>query len=220
VFELMPSISVVLVSEAGIYRTALATLLATLADVRMIEESETFAGLASEGDRPDVAIVSAKAGDVSWITDIRALAAESVAIPVVVVLPTDDVGEVQCAFAAGAAAVVYSRADVHDLHAALRAAAAGDRYLDPHSALQLLSSSVPACAPRHGDVLTARETEVLRLVAMGYTNRGVAETLRISVRTVEAHRLRAMQKCGLRDRSDLVRFAIAQGMIAAPNRGR
>jgi DNA-binding NarL/FixJ family response regulator len=212
----MASISVVLVSEAGIYRTALASLLATLADVRIIGQNETFAGLAFEGDRPDVAIVSARAGDVSWITEIRALAAESVPIPVVAVLSNDDVGEVQCAFAAGASGVVYSRADVDELQAALRAAAAGDRYLDPHSALQLLSSSVPTCASRHGDALTARETEVLKLVAMGYTNRGVADTLHISVRTVEAHRLRAMRKCGLRNRSDLVRFAIAQGMISAP----
>jgi DNA-binding NarL/FixJ family response regulator len=191
-----------------------------LADVRVIGQIETFAGVASDGDRPDVAIVSARAGDVSWITDIRALAAEPVAIPVVVVLPNDDVGAVQCAFSAGATGVVNSRADVDELQAALRAAAAGDRYVDPHSALQLLSSSVPACGSRHREVLTARETEVLKLVAMGYTNRGVAETLHVSVRTVEAHRLRAMQKCGLRDRSDLVRFAIAQGIISAPSGGQ
>jgi two-component system response regulator NreC len=210
------SIAVVVISETGIHRTALASLLATLPDIRIVGEQETVDDSAFTGNGPHVAVIAAKAGDLCWITGIRALAAQRIAIPVVVVLPNDDVSEVQCAFAAGATGVVYSKADVEELHAAVRAAAVGDRYLDPHSALQLLSASAPAGTPRHGEILTTREAEVLKLVAMGYTNRGVAETLHISVRTVEAHRLRAMHKCSLRDRSGLVRFAIAQGLISAP----
>jgi two-component system response regulator NreC len=65
-----------------------------------------------------------------------------------------------------------------------------------------------------GDELTSRETEVLRLIALGHTNVEIARKLRLSPRTVEAHRARIQRKLGLRTRADLVRYALRRGLLA------
>jgi two-component system response regulator NreC len=68
-------------------------------------------------------------------------------------------------------------------------------------------------ATKHGVPLSAREVDVVRLVALGYANKEIADELFISVRTVETHKTHIMQKTGLRARSDLTRFARDAGIV-------
>jgi two-component system response regulator NreC len=92
---------------------------------------------------------------------------------------------------------------------AVRQAAAGESYLNPRLGARLASE--PPVGPPDG--LSDREVEVLRLVALGHTNQEVASQLFISIRTVETHRSHIQQKLGLRARSDLVRYALENGLV-------
>lgn len=121
---------------------------------------------------------------------------------------------------AGAAGYVLKRTAPNDLVRAIRAVAAGGTYVDPALAGALLTD---AAAPRHGTgdpaaalgQLTPRETEVLRLIALGHSGKEVAAALAITVKTVETHKANAMAKLGLGGRAALVRFAIELGWMSA-----
>jgi DNA-binding NarL/FixJ family response regulator len=106
------------------------------------------------------------------------------------------------------------RAVESELINAIRAVARGDLYIDPAMTRALLTE--PArnpCRDNLNETLTSRETEVLQLIAGGYTNRQIAEKLTISVRTVEGHRANIMGKLDLRSRVELVRYARETGLI-------
>jgi DNA-binding NarL/FixJ family response regulator len=118
---------------------------------------------------------------------------------------------------AGATGYVLKRTAATELVRAIRAVAAGGRYVDPSLAGDLLA---PRTA-RQGDPvttstaesLTPREEEVLRLLALGHSNKEIAAALSISVKTVETHRASGMARLGVTSRAALVRFAIAEGWL-------
>jgi DNA-binding NarL/FixJ family response regulator len=101
---------------------------------------------------------------------------------------------------------------------AIRVVAAGGVYLDPSLAGKVvggyLNNRRPGVKPQNND-LSERETEVLRLVAWGYTNKEVGAYLRISVKTVETHKANIMQKLDLKSRVEMVRYALRQGWLRA-----
>ena len=130
----------------------------------------------------------------------------------VLMLSIHDAAEyVREAFAHGAMGYVLKEAAPDELATAIRTVAAGGQYLHPTLGARLI---LPAHDdPAEKDPLSAREREVLRLLARGHTNQEVAERLFVSVRTVEAHRSHILSKLGLATRSDLVRYAIHAGML-------
>jgi DNA-binding NarL/FixJ family response regulator len=110
---------------------------------------------------------------------------------------------------------VLKDAGAEQLIRAIRAAAAGRRYLSPplsEQAVQEFLAKSQSSAQRFED-LTHREQEVLLMSAQGLSANGVAQRLGISCRTVEVHRARAMVKLGLRDRFELIRWAVRRGII-------
>ena len=118
---------------------------------------------------------------------------------------------------AGAAGYVLKRAASSELIQAIRVVAGGGLYLDPMVAGKIVdhfvgnSLDVPNAEE---DVLTERETEVLKLVARGFSNKEVASRLSISVKTVETHKAKIMEKLGLQSRSEVVRFALKRGWLS------
>jgi len=97
-----------------------------------------------------------------------------------------------------------------ELVQAIRAAVAGEHYLNPRLGAKVASEPPPG--PPDG--LSERELEILRLIALGYTNAQVAEELFLSVRTVETHRAHIQQKLGLSDRAELVRYALDRHLVS------
>ena len=90
--------------------------------------------------------------------------------------------------------------------------ASGSGYVDPDLGAQLVvSNGAPALEP-----LSDRERDVLHLLALGYTNQEIAKQLFISVRTAETHRAHVMQKLRLASRAELVRYALAHGLLEEP----
>jgi DNA-binding NarL/FixJ family response regulator len=97
--------------------------------------------------------------------------------------------------------------------AAIRELAAGGRYVHPELGARLMQAEVAAARQADEDPLSDREREVMRLLALGHTNQEIASKLYISVRTAETHRAHIMQKLRLANRAELVRHALAQGLL-------
>ena len=121
------------------------------------------------------------------------------------------------ALEAGAQGFVLKTARGEDLLAAIRAVLAGGTWIDPTMAgslvEQMLSPDAPASDQAALDRLTTREKQVLTLVAEGLTNKEIADSLGIAVKTVMAHRANLMEKLGVHNHSKLVRFAIRVGLL-------
>jgi two-component system, NarL family, response regulator NreC len=117
--------------------------------------------------------------------------------------------------AAGASGYVLKQSASTELVNAIRAAARGARYLDA----SLGRAHSTGSTTRRGDPpprITDRETEVLRRMALGESNKEIAEALKISVKTVEVHKANGMRKLGLTGRIDVVKFALLQGWLRDP----
>lgn len=116
---------------------------------------------------------------------------------------------------AGASGYVLKQSAPAELIHAIRAVAAGGRYLDPQLAARAMDSYSGRGASR-GEPnvnLSDREAEVLRQIALGYSNKEIAARLELSVKTIEVHKANAMRKVNLTSRIDLVRYAMFQGWL-------
>ena len=134
---------------------------------------------------------------------------------VVVLTRHSDKAYVQELFKAGVGGYVLKQSPSGELLNAIRAAVAGERYVD--SALRedlepLAASGRRLSAPS----VTEREREVLRAMALGFSNKEIADQLEISVKTVEVHKANAMRKLGLKGRTDVVRYAVLHGWLRDP----
>jgi DNA-binding NarL/FixJ family response regulator len=116
---------------------------------------------------------------------------------------------------AGIAGYLLKTADPMELELAVSAALAGETYLSPGISKHIISDYVRRVRPGESplDQLTARQREILQLIAEGKNTKTIAEILKISVKTVETHRASLMDRLGVRDVAGLVRFAIRHGVI-------
>lgn len=125
-----------------------------------------------------------------------------------------DDGYIRELLGAGACAYVLKQSAPSELIHAIRAVAAGGKYIDPKLAAKVMDNYSDRAA--RGDAkgsLTDRESEVLRLIALGYSNKEIAARLSLSVKTVEVHKANAMRRLNITSRIDLVRYAIFQGWL-------
>ena len=119
------------------------------------------------------------------------------------------------ALRAGASGYVLKSGADEDIVAACRAAMRGESFLYPSAVNTLVRDYIDRGAQEQPDILTARELEVLKLIADAQTSKEIAEQLVISVKTVERHRQNILDKLGLRDRVELTRYAVRRGLIQA-----
>ena len=125
----------------------------------------------------------------------------------------DDPRYVREAFAAGASGYVLKEAADTEVVAAVREVAARRAVRPPALGARLVAAEAEERRRAEEDPLSDREREVLRLLALGHTNQEIASMLYISVRTAETHRAHIMQKLRLATRAELVRYALAQGLL-------
>jgi two-component system, NarL family, response regulator NreC len=191
---------------------------------RLLEAEEDFtvedeAGTAYDAVRlarlhkPDVILLDVVMPGGSGLDAIPEILEASPSSRILTLSMQDDATYVRQAFAAGARGYVLKEAADDELLTAVREVAAGRRHVDPQLGARLAAADVAAQAEEEEDPLSDREREVLRLLALGYTNQEISQLLFISVRTAETHRARIMQKLGLRTRAELVKNAIARGLL-------
>ena len=157
-------------------------------------------------------------GDESGIDLTPELLHEQPQARVLVLSMQDDPRYVREAFAAGARGYVLKEAADTELVTAVREVARGGSYVHPALGARMAAADAGGCGCREHDPLSDREREVLRLLALGHTNQEIAQMLFISVRTAETHRAHIMQKLRLETRAELVRYALAQGLLSESER--
>lgn len=156
--------------------------------------------------RPDILLLDLHMGRELSLAALPQLRASAPTTAVVILTMQDDPAFARQALAAGAVGYVLKETSRSELARAIRTVAKGGTYLDPAVGVGALSGRGPAA-------LTDRETEVLRLLALGHTNAEIAGLLFLSVRTVETHRANLQRKLAISRRPELVRYALQRGVI-------
>jgi two-component system, NarL family, response regulator NreC len=210
----MASIRIVLADDHAVVRSGLRMLLDAEQGFEVVAEAGEVDGMLRSvlGHKPDVLVLDLNMpGAVTSIDAIPDIAERSPDTRVVILTMQEDPEYARQALRAGALGYVLKEAADSELVEAVRRAAAGETYLNPRLGAQLAAQPSSAAGPP--DDLSAREVEVLRLVALGHTNAEIGEQLFLSVRTVETHRAHVQQKLGRSTRAELVRYALDRGLL-------
>ena len=204
--------TVVLADDHNVIRAGLRSMLEGEQDLRVIGEASDAAAAQKlvRDRRPDVLVLDLQMPGAEPATDIPALREAVPGTAIVVLTMRSDPRKARDLLRAGAAGYVLKQAADRKLTEAIRIAAGGGSYIDPELGGELAKLEADPL-----DSLGERERELLRLVALGYTNREIGERLFLSVRAIEVNRAKLMEKLGIESRPDLVRFAIEQGVIDA-----
>jgi two-component system response regulator NreC len=209
------TIRILLVDDHTVVRRGIRMILSAQPDMEVVAEGKNGLEAVEEAARtqPDVVIMDVNMEGLNGIEGARRIAETVPRCRVLALSMHRDAVYVREMLKAGAKGYLVKDADDDALLDAVRAVARGEAYLSPS-----VADAVLADYRRHVtnpvDLLTAREREVLQLIAEGKTNKDIANQLGLSVYTVEAHRGRLMEKLNLHSTGDLVRFAIRNGFIS------
>jgi len=166
--------------------------------------------------QPDALVLDLMMPGLNGLEVARQVSQRSPQTRVVILSMYDNEAYVLEALRAGAAAYVPKESTSAELVRAIREAVAGRRYLSPplsERAIEIYIQRAESAALDPYETLTAREREVLHLVAEGHTNAEIAARLFVSPRTVETHRANLMRKLGLHTQTDLIRYALRRGIL-------
>ncbi len=203
-------ISIVLADDHAVVRRALRVLLEEESDFEVVAEAQDAEGAIRylRGHKPDVLILDLNMPGQPSLEAIGEMREVSPQTKIVVLTMQKEPAFARQALQLGVLGYVLKEAAANELVQAVRSAAAGETYLQPALGAKLAAEPEAAA----GD-LSERETDVLRLIALGHTNAEIAEKLYISVRTVETHRAHIQQKLGISSRAELVQSALSRGLI-------
>jgi len=204
-------VRIVLAEDHAVVRSALRLLLEAEADFEVVAEAGDAENAARKvrGHHPDVLVLDLNMPGGSGLAMLPKIREESPETQVVVLTMQSEPAFAREAMRAGALGYVLKEAADAELVRAVRMAASGETYLQPELGARLAAEPEASAT----DDLSEREVEVLRLIALGYTNNEIAEQLYLSVRTVESHRAHIQQKLRLTTRSELVRYALERGLV-------
>lgn len=213
-------IRVVVVDDHAILRSGVVRLLADAGSIAVVGEAEGVEQALGEIERgePDVVLLDLDMPGVGGIDGCREILQRWPEMGIVILSMHDDPIMARRAFSAGARGYVVKTAADAELISAIGAVADGGRFVNATMGALLAAGS----GESRIDVLTDREVDVLRLLALGHTNQEIAAELFLSARTVESHRAHIMRKLGVSTRAELVRVALENRLLntAMAPRGR
>jgi two-component system, NarL family, response regulator NreC len=213
----MSRIRVLLAEDHETVRQGLRMLLDEQSDIEVVAEAANGAEAVRHCTtaQPNVVVLDISMPEMNGLAAAKAIQQVSPGAAIVVLTRHDDDAFVQEMMAAGAAAYVLKQSRSTELLNAVRAVAAGGRYVDAGLSRQARPSRDARVGPRPATI-SEREKEVLRMMAIGHSNKAIAADLNISIKTVEVHKANAMRKLALRGRIDVVRYAILHGWLKEP----
>ena len=209
---------ILVADDHAILRQGLKLLIESQPDMQVVAEAadgKVALELAVEV-KPDIVVMDISMPHMNGLVATRSLKQNQPNITVVALTRHEDDTYLEELLRAGASAYVLKQSPPADLLKAIRAVAAGGIYLDPAMTSRVadgLLSGTTRVATETSAKLTERESEVLRLVAVGHSNIEIAAQLAISVKTVEVHKANAMRKLGLTGRVDVIRYGVLRGWL-------
>lgn len=217
----MAKIKILVVDDHAIVREGVRMILAKETDLEVVGEAADGQEALDLTKRlqPQVVVMDISMPGMGGIEATQTIRETFPTVQVLALTMHEDETYVFQLLRAGAAGYVLKRAAAQDLVQAVRAAAKGEAFLYPSVARKVVEDylkRVEAGEERERyDGLTGREKEILTLIASGSSNQQIAEKLFISIKTVQTHRAHILEKLGLHDRTELVRYAIRKGLIEA-----
>lgn len=206
---------VLIVDDHAVVRAGLKLVLEAAEGIEPVGEagSARDAIFETRSLKPEVILLDVLMPDQSGLDVIPTLLKENPDAKILVLSMQDDPHYVREALGAGASGYVLKEAADSEVVAAIREVASGGRYVHPELGARLVDAETQERRRAEEDPLSERESEVLRLLALGHTNQEIAKQLYISVRTAETHRAHIMQKLRLSSRAELVRYALSEGLL-------
>jgi DNA-binding NarL/FixJ family response regulator len=214
----MNPIRVLLVEDHETVREGLRLLLDSQSDMEVVAEAcdGRAAVEFNERFRPHVVVMDLSMPDMNGLHATQAIKRSHPGTAIVALTRHDDAPFVDELKKAGASAYVLKQSPSRELLDAVRAAAVGGTYLDAQLRARDARTADQAIHGRAAPSVSEREKQVLRMMAVGHSNKEIAEELSIAIKTVEVHKANAMRKLGLRGRIDVVRYAILHGWLQEP----
>jgi DNA-binding NarL/FixJ family response regulator len=208
-------IRVLIADDHGIVRSGIKMLIDRQADMQVAAEAEDGIDAVERAlaDRPDVAVLDVSMPRLTGLHAARQIRQHADEVQVLMLSMHEDEAYFFEALEAGASGYVSKRAADGSLIDAIRTVAAGETFLTSRTQQTLLKQWLEDGRTEPRDELTPRELEVVKLIAEANTNRQIAEVLNLSEKTVESHRANVLSKLGMRDRVELVRYAIRRGLV-------
>lgn len=214
----MDRIRVVIADDHALLRDGIKALLSLAEDIEVVGEASDGREAVVQCRRlkPDAILMDIAMPGLGGLEATLELKREAPKTRVLVLTQYEDREYVQRFLKAGVAGYVLKRMLGSELAAAIRRVVKGGLVLDPQIAMEAIQHAPQDSGPEGDDPyesLTDREKQVLRLVALGHSNKEVADFLAISIKTAMSHRERVMEKLNLHSRTDLIKFAIKKGVI-------
>lgn len=212
-------LKILLADDHNVVRAGLRALIETQADMEVVAEAadgEAACRLATDLE-PDIAVLDVSMPLMGGAAATERMKRDRPDLRVLALTVHEHRGYLQQLLQAGASGYLLKRAAADDLIHAIRTVARGGIFLDPSLAGRVvdgLTGRSGQPGSHTGDALSDREDEVLRLIARGFTNREIAAQLGVSVKTVETHKARAMEKIGVASRAGIVAHAIRAGWMS------
>jgi DNA-binding NarL/FixJ family response regulator len=206
---------VLIADDHGVVRSGLAMLIDRQSDMQVVAEAPD--GIAAVdvalAERPDVAVLDVSMPGLTGLQAARQINSHDAGIRLLMLSMHEDERYFFDALDAGALGYVPKRAADSDLIDAIRTVAGGRTFISSSTQQALMRRWLEEDPESRREELTARELEVVKLIAEARTNRQIAEALKVSEKTVESHRGNVLAKLGMRDRVELARYAIRRGLV-------
>jgi DNA-binding NarL/FixJ family response regulator len=208
-------VRVLIADDHGIVRTGIRLLLERQPDVEVVGEAADGVEAVEEAltCQPDLCILDVGMPRMTGIQAARAIRSHLPDARVLMLSMHDDERYLFEALKAGASGYVLKREADHDLVGAVRAVGRGEAFLTNAAERSLVRQWMEEGAEGPAVPLTPREEEVVKLIAEAHTNAQIADILHLAEKTVESHRANVLRKLGMRDRVELVRYAIRRGLV-------
>jgi DNA-binding NarL/FixJ family response regulator len=208
-------VRLLIADDHGVVRGGLRLLLDRQSDMEVVAEAADGAEAVVQAlaHRPDLCVLDVSMPKLTGLQAAREIKAQAPDIAVLILSMHDDERYLFEALKAGAGGYVLKHQADHDLVAAVRSVARGEPFLTSDAQRSLVREWIADDAAGPAEPLTPREQEVLKLIAEAHTNREIGQILHLAEKTVESHRGNLLRKLGMRDRVELVRYAIRRGLV-------
>jgi len=211
---------ILLADDHAVLRSGLRLLLETQPDLQVVGEAATGTETLNLAEtlQPDLILLDLSMPHLGGLDALPMVKQLVPSARILVLTMHDDAQYLRKAIQGGASGYILKKAADVELLSAIRAVLRGEMYVHPSMTKSLLEDLLPNSGDTtekdSWNLLSEREQEVLKLVALGYTSAEIAEQLNLSAKTVETYRARGMEKLGLRTRAALVRYALRSGLIS------